>query len=73
MTQTVKLEERKQDKKESILKAANICFSKYGYEKTTMDDIGKLAGLNKASLYYYYKNKESIYCEVVFLEAEKSK
>ncbi len=58
-----------QDKRISILKAASACFSRYGYEKTTLDDIGKLVGLNKASLYYYYKNKESIYTEVIYYEA----
>lgn len=60
-----------QDRKNDILKAASVCFSRYGYEKTTLDDIGKLVGLNKASLYYYYKNKENIYTEVVFNEAKE--
>ena len=59
------------EKKDEILKAANECFSRYGYEKTTLDDIGKLVGLNKASLYYYYKNKESIFAEVVNIEMNK--
>lgn len=60
-----------QDKKKEILKVASSCFARYGYEKTTLDDIGRLVGLNKASLYYYYKNKESIYTEVIFGEADE--
>ncbi|MCX7747793.1 MAG: TetR/AcrR family transcriptional regulator [Clostridia bacterium] len=59
------------DKKTEILKAAGNCFARYGYEKTTMDDIGKLIGLNKASIYYYYKNKESIFTEVILYEANE--
>jgi AcrR family transcriptional regulator len=59
-----------QDKKAAILKAASQCFARYGYEKTTLDDIGGLVGLNKASLYYYYKNKESLFTEVIFSEVE---
>jgi AcrR family transcriptional regulator len=59
-----------QDKRKDIVKAASSCFARYGYEKTTLDDIGKLVGLNKASLYYYYKNKESIYTEVIFSETD---
>jgi len=59
------------DKKIEIINAARECFARYGFEKTTMDDIGKLVGLNKASLYYYYKNKESIFAEVILLEAKK--
>lgn len=53
------------DKREDILKAASNCFAHYGFTKTTMDDIGKMVGLNKASLYYYYKNKEAIFCEII--------
>lgn len=60
-----------QDKKKAILKAASSCFARYGYEKTTLDDIGKLVGLNKVSLYYYYKNKESIYTDVIYSEANE--
>jgi AcrR family transcriptional regulator len=58
------------EKQIEILRAASLCFAKYGYDKTTMDDIGKSIGLNKASLYYYYKNKESIYKEVILLETD---
>ncbi|HEX2946957.1 MAG TPA: TetR/AcrR family transcriptional regulator [Clostridia bacterium] len=59
------------DKKQEILKAASDCFAHYGYDKTTLDDIGRMVGLNKASLYHYYKNKESIFTEVIFFEAEE--
>ncbi|MCP4133051.1 MAG: TetR/AcrR family transcriptional regulator [bacterium] len=59
------------DKKRMILLAASDCFARFGYEKTTMDDIGKLVGLNKSSLYYYYQNKESIFKEVIYIEREK--
>jgi AcrR family transcriptional regulator len=59
-------------KKEEILKAASECFSRYGFEKTTLEDIGKLVGLNKASLYYYYKNKETIFAEVIAIEVQNA-
>ena len=59
------------DKRELILKAAGDCFSRYGYDKTTLEDIGRSLGLNKASLYYYFKNKDEIFIEVVLHEAEK--
>ena len=57
-----------QDKKEQILAAANECFTKFGYKKTTLDDIGKKVGLNKASLYYYFKSKEEIFTILVLDE-----
>jgi len=58
------------NKSEEILKAASLCFARYGYEKTTLDDIGRQVRLNKASLYYYFKNKESIYTEVIYRETD---
>ena len=56
--------------KEKIGKAAIQCFEKYGLDKTTLDDIAQSIGLNKASLYYYYKNKEDIFIEVALKEGE---
>jgi|SRR6185437_9733842 len=56
--------------KEKIGKAAMQCFEKYGLDKTTLDDIAQSIGLNKASLYYYYKNKEDIFIEVGLKEGE---
>lgn len=50
--------------KEKIQQAAFKCVARFGFEKTTLDDIAKEVGLNKASLYYYYKNKEEIFLEI---------
>ena len=61
---------KKEQVKESIGKAAMECFAKYGLEKTTLEDIAKAVGLNKTSLYYYYKNKEDIFIEVALKEGE---
>ena len=54
--------------KEKIGQVAMKCFAKYGLDKTTLDDIAREVGLNKASLYYYYKNKEDIFLEVAIRE-----
>jgi AcrR family transcriptional regulator len=56
--------------KEKIGRVAMKCFSKYGLDKTTLEDIAKEVGLNKASLYYYYKNKEDIFLEVAIREGQ---
>ena len=67
------------DKKSEIIQASRKIFAHYGYDKTTLDDIGKIVGLNKTSLYYYYKNKETIFTDVLlteldsFLSAAKNK
>ena len=56
------------NKHDQILSAAKDCFIRYGYKKTTLDDIGKKVGLNQASLYHYFKNKEEIYVSIVLTE-----
>jgi len=66
-------------RKDQIKTAALRCFSQYGYNKTTMDDIANAIGMKKASLYYYYKNKETIICDTIesevynFLETANQK
>jgi AcrR family transcriptional regulator len=62
--------EKTELKRRSIIQVAKSCFTHFGYEKTTLDDIGNRIGMNKSSLYYYFKNKEEIYSEVVVQEAE---
>ncbi len=56
---------RSDEKKEMILRHAARVFARYGYTKTTLEDIGRESHLNKASVYYYYKSKEDIYAAVV--------
>ena len=53
------------EQKERILSAATNLFSRFGLEKTTMEDIAKAAGKGKSSLYYYFKSKEEVYAEVI--------
>lgn len=52
----------------TILKAAQKRFGMYGLEKTTMSEIAKDVGISKASLYYYFPDKENLYKEVVEME-----
>ncbi len=53
-----------------IIEAAGVTFSRYGFKKTTMDDIAYAAGKGKSSLYYYFKNKEDVFEAVAEHEAE---
>ena len=56
--------------KENILKIAREIFSKYGYRKTTLDDIANAVRKGKSSLYYYFKSKEDLFQAVVMKEGE---
>jgi AcrR family transcriptional regulator len=51
----------KSEVKDKIVQAAITTFSKYGYDKTRMDDIAKSAKLGKGTLYLYFKSKEELF------------
>jgi len=58
----------KEKVRKEIIKNASEIFRKYGYRKTTMDDIAHAVKKGKSSLYYYYKSKDEIYKAVVSYE-----
>lgn len=49
------------DVKEKIVNAALMTFSKYGYDRTRMDDVAEAAKVSKGRLYLYFKNKEELF------------
>lgn len=51
--------------KDRILKVASIEFSKYGYDGVSMNNLVKKLDINKATVYYHYKDKKSLYIEVM--------
>lgn len=60
-----------ESKRTEILEKAASCFNLYGYNKTTLDEIGDALGFNKAALYYYFKNKEELFKHVMKHELER--
>ena len=59
----------KTNAEESIVKAAQKMFQRYGFRKTTMDEIAQAARKGKSSLYYYFESKEDVFQAVVEKEA----
>jgi AcrR family transcriptional regulator len=51
--------------KDSILNVASRLFSRFGFHKTSMDEIAKIARKAKGSLYYHFASKEELFREVV--------
>lgn len=51
-----------------ILEAAKKVFVRKGMAGARMQDIADEAGINKALLHYYFRNKEKLF-EVIFIEA----
>lgn len=48
------------DQRENILTQAAALFARSGYRGTSMNDIAAAAGLSKATLYHYYREKDAI-------------
>jgi len=59
--------------KQLIVQSATIFFSKYGFAKTTMEEIARHVHKAKGVLYYYFKNKEELFNEVLRHELEEVK
>lgn len=57
--------EPKDDKALLIISAAQKLFGLYGAEKTSMREIADDLNMSKASLYYYFPDKENLYKAVI--------
>ena len=56
-------------KRDHIVSVARDVFKKFGYKKTTMNDVAKAAGKGKSSIYYYFESKNAIFKNVILSEA----
>jgi AcrR family transcriptional regulator len=61
---------RWEKQRQKILLAAGRLFSRKGYIGTSIDDIGKAAKVNKAAIYYYFKDKSFLLYEIVITAQE---
>lgn len=48
------------DMQEMILDAADRLIERFGYKKTTMDDLAKEAGIGKGTIYLHFPSKEEV-------------
>lgn len=55
---------------ETLLGALQV-FMRYGYRKTSLDDIAQHVDLSRQTLYQRYKNKETLFITAVEAEIEK--
>ena len=53
-----------QEKQRQILDAAAEVFAEEDYKRASTDDIAARAGISKGLLFYYFKNKQSLYLYV---------
>lgn len=57
--------------KDRILDVASKEFARYGYDAVSMNNLVKILKINKATVYYHYKDKKALYNEVIKTIVEK--
>jgi len=63
--------DRETQRRSEILQAARNLYERYGYKKTTMDDIAKAARITKPTIYSYFKGKKDILVALVEWEGSR--
>ena len=58
-------QERSAARREAILSAALDEFSSSGFEAARLDDVAKRAGIAKGTIYLYFRDKESLFQELL--------
>jgi TetR/AcrR family transcriptional regulator, transcriptional repressor for nem operon len=54
-----------------VLDAACVLFAKQGVRATTLDEIGKAAGVGRGQLYHFFAGKADLVADVVVLQVER--
>ena len=61
---------KKQIKRERILNAAADLFSQKSYHEVMMEDVAKMIGVAKGTVYNYFTSKEELYFSIMSLRME---
>jgi len=56
---------RREERAQRILDAASTLILRWGYQKTTLDDISKQAGVAKATIYLHWKTREDLFAALI--------
>jgi AcrR family transcriptional regulator len=56
---------RAEERRESILNAANAVFGQRGYDTVRIDDVAAAAGISKALIYEHFRSKQELYGELM--------
>lgn len=58
-------EQEKQNIRTKLLTECQKSWAKYGYKKTSIDDICRKVGISKGAFYLFYKSKEELFTETL--------
>lgn len=64
-------EESPRDKIRPILRAARAVFMEHGYGAASMDEVARVAGVSKATLYVYFAGKRDLFAAIISEERDR--
>ncbi len=59
------IQERRENRREEIVRAAQELFHRQGYANTSLDDIARAVGIKREGLYYYFENRTQILITII--------
>ncbi|MCP3873856.1 MAG: TetR/AcrR family transcriptional regulator [Desulfobacteraceae bacterium] len=66
----IKLKEKERELRQTlIIEAARKVFGQKTYDRVSMAEIAKTAGIAKSSIYTYFKSQEELYAKIAFQDA----
>ena len=74
MPKTYRAEE-KENIRRDLRRAAEVCLSRYGVKKTTVDELVRMVNIPKGTFYLFYPSKEHLFIDVLetFEEEEEER
>jgi AcrR family transcriptional regulator len=57
--------------RERFLDAAESCYTRFGLAKTTVEDVARAAGVSRATVYRYFRNRDELLLGVLAREASR--
>lgn len=58
-------EQEKERIKESLLDVCRRSWSRFGYKKTSVDELCAQTGISKGAFYLFFESKEALFCDVL--------
>src|SRR5258708_31711452 len=58
--------DERQQREERILEAATRLLMRWGYRKTTIDDVAREAGVGKGTIYLHWKDKNQLFSAAIW-------
>jgi AcrR family transcriptional regulator len=65
LTSSPRWQRRPEARPDEILDAALVIFGESGFARAKIDDVARLAGVSKGTVYLYYDSKEALFREMV--------